>query len=48
MTISDYHKELVVLMVAAHEGAAYEWEQHVSIAQTNGVRSGTGRTERAE
>ncbi|WP_276152798.1 MULTISPECIES: hypothetical protein [unclassified Sulfitobacter] len=40
MTISDYHKELVVLMVAAHEGAAYEWEQHVSIAQTAGVRQG--------
>lgn len=27
-------------MVAAHEGAAYEWEQHVSIAQTAGVRQG--------
>lgn len=38
LTISDYDKELTVLLVAAHEGAAYEWEQHVSIAQAAGVR----------
>ena len=38
LTISDYHKELLVLMVGAHEQAAYEWEQHVSIAQAAGVR----------
>jgi alkylhydroperoxidase family enzyme len=38
LTISDYHKEMLVLIVAAHEGAAYEWEQHVSIGQAAGVR----------
>ena len=38
LTISDYNKELMVLLVAAHEDAAYEWEQHVSIAQAAGVR----------
>ncbi|MGA9224622.1 MAG: carboxymuconolactone decarboxylase [Pseudomonas graminis] len=38
LTISDYHKELLVLLVAAHEDVAYEWEQHVSIAQVAGVR----------
>lgn len=38
LTISDYHKELLVLMVGAHEAVAYEWEQHVSIAQAAGVR----------
>ena len=38
LTISDYHKEIIVLLVAAHESAAYEWEQHVSIAQAAGVR----------
>lgn len=38
LTISDYHKELMVLLVAAHENVAYEWEQHVSIAQAAGVR----------
>jgi alkylhydroperoxidase family enzyme len=38
LTISDYHKELIVLLVAAHESAAYEWEQHVSIAQAASVR----------
>jgi alkylhydroperoxidase family enzyme len=38
LTLSDYHKELFVLMVAAHEGSNYEWEQHVSISQTAGVR----------
>lgn len=38
LTISDYHKELLVLLVAAHEGVTYEWEQHVSIAQVAGVR----------
>ncbi|MHA6130798.1 carboxymuconolactone decarboxylase family protein [Pseudomonas fluorescens group sp. PF-1] len=38
LTISDYHKELMVLLVAAHEQVAYEWEQHVSIAQVAGVR----------
>src|SRR6478735_6205636 len=31
-------KELLVLQVAAHEGTAYEWEQHVSISQAAGVR----------
>ncbi|RYF12840.1 MAG: carboxymuconolactone decarboxylase [Oxalobacteraceae bacterium] len=38
LTISDYHKELMVLLVGAHEGVAYEWEQHVTIAQSAGVR----------
>lgn len=38
LTISDYHKELMVLLLAAHEHVAYEWEQHVSIAQAAGVR----------
>ena len=38
LTLSDYHKELLVLQVAAHEGGEYEWEQHVSIAQAAGVR----------
>ncbi len=38
LTISDYHKELMVLLLAAHEDVAYEWEQHVSIAQVAGVR----------
>lgn len=37
LTISDYHKELLVLLVGAHESVAYEWEQHVSIAQAAGV-----------
>jgi hypothetical protein len=26
LTISDYHKEMLVLLVAAHEDVAYEWE----------------------
>jgi alkylhydroperoxidase family enzyme len=39
LTISDYHKELMVLLLAAHENVAYEWEQHVSIAQAAGVRA---------
>jgi alkylhydroperoxidase family enzyme len=38
LTISDYHKEMMVLLLAAHEDVAYEWEQHVSIAQAAGVR----------
>jgi hypothetical protein len=38
LTISDYHKEMMVLLLAAHENAAYEWEQHVSIAQAAGIR----------
>jgi alkylhydroperoxidase family enzyme len=38
LTLSDYHKELMVLLLAAHEDVAYEWEQHVSIAQAAGVR----------
>lgn len=38
LKLSDYHKELLVLMVAAHEDSNYEWEQHVSIAQVAGVR----------
>ena len=38
LTLSDYHKETFVLMVAAHERAAYEWEQHVSISQAAGIR----------
>lgn len=37
LTLSDYHKELMVLLLAAHENVAYEWEQHVSIAQAAGV-----------
>lgn len=39
LTISDLHKELLVLLVAAHEGSNYEWEQHVSVAQAAGVRA---------
>jgi alkylhydroperoxidase family enzyme len=38
LTPTDNHKELLVLLVAAHEGSDYEWEQHVSIAQEAGVR----------
>jgi alkylhydroperoxidase family enzyme len=38
LTISDYHKEMLVLLLAANEGVAYEWEQHISIAQVAGVR----------
>ncbi|WP_020186282.1 hypothetical protein [Methylopila sp. 73B] len=38
LTISDYHKEMIVLLVGAHGSVAYEWEQHVSIAQAAGVR----------
>lgn len=38
LTISDYHKELMVLLLAANENVAYEWEQHVSIAQAADVR----------
>ncbi len=38
LTLSDYHKELFVLLLAHHDGAAYEWEQHISIAQVAGVR----------
>ena len=38
LTLKDYHKELLVLMVAAHEQATYEWEQHVYVAQAAGVR----------
>jgi hypothetical protein len=38
LTISDYYKELMVLLLAANEDVAYEWEQHVSIAQAAGVR----------
>lgn len=37
LTISDYHKELLVLLVAVHENCHYEWEQHVSIGQAAGV-----------
>ena len=32
LTFSDYHKELLVLQVAAHQGNTYEWEQHVTIS----------------
>jgi hypothetical protein len=39
LTLSDYHKELLVLQVAAHQGNTYEWEQHVSISQAAGVRA---------
>ena len=38
LKLSDYHKELLVLQVAAHQGNTYEWEQHVSISQAAGVR----------
>ena len=38
LTLSDYHKELLVLQVATHGGCVYEWEQHVSISQATGVR----------
>jgi hypothetical protein len=39
LTLSDYHKELLVLQSAAHEGNMYEWEQHVPISQAAGVRA---------
>ncbi|RYG58246.1 MAG: carboxymuconolactone decarboxylase [Alphaproteobacteria bacterium] len=38
LAISDYYKELAVLLVAAHGSTFYEWEQHVTIAQVAGVR----------
>ncbi|AMK21590.1 carboxymuconolactone decarboxylase family protein [Sphingobium sp. TKS] len=38
LTLKDYHKELLVLSVAAYADATYEWEQHVSVAQAAGVR----------
>jgi alkylhydroperoxidase family enzyme len=38
LALSDYHKELLVLQVAAHQGNTYEWEQHVTISQAAGVR----------
>ena len=38
LTLSDYHKEFFVLLVAAHESADYEWAQHVSISSAAGVR----------
>ena len=38
LTISDYFKELAVLVVGAHSSTVYEWEQHVTIAQVAGVR----------
>jgi alkylhydroperoxidase family enzyme len=38
LTLSDYHKELFVLLVAAHAGSAYKWEQHVTISHAAGVR----------
>jgi hypothetical protein len=37
LTLRDYHKELLVLTVAAHEQASYEWEQQVSVARAAGV-----------
>jgi hypothetical protein len=37
LTLRDYHKELLVLTVAAQEQARYEWEQHVSVAGAAGV-----------
>jgi alkylhydroperoxidase family enzyme len=37
LTISDYHKELLVLLVAFRENCHYEWEQHVSIGKAAGV-----------
>lgn len=39
LALSDYHKELLVLQAAAHEGNVYEWEQHVSISRSAGVRA---------
>ena len=38
LTLSDYHKELLVVQTAAETGSDYEWEQHVSIAQAAGGR----------
>ena len=38
LTLADRHKELLVLLVGAQTGCDYEWEQHVSISQTAGVR----------
>jgi len=36
--IFPFSQSFLVLQVAAHEGTAYEWEQHVSISQAAGVR----------
>lgn len=38
LTLSDYHKELLVMLVAAYEDSTYEWEQHISISRAAGVR----------
>lgn len=38
LTLSDYHKELLVVQTASQTGSDYEWEQHISIAQAADVR----------
>lgn len=38
LTLSDYHKELLVLQAAAHDNNVYEWEQRVSISQSARVQ----------
>jgi alkylhydroperoxidase family enzyme len=36
-TLSERHRELLILQVAQIEGGAYEWRQHVPIAEGVGV-----------
>jgi hypothetical protein len=43
LTISSYDKEMLFLLLGAHEGAAYEWEKHAPIAQATGVRPDSDR-----
>lgn len=37
LSLKDAHRELLVLLVAAHERTDYEWDQHVVISQAAGV-----------
>lgn len=37
LTLSDYHKELLVMLVASYEDSSYEWEQHITISRAAGV-----------
>lgn len=37
LTLADYHRELVTLLVAVYAGADYEWDQHIVTAQAVGV-----------
>lgn len=37
LNLSDYYKELLVLLVAGYEDNDYEWAQHVVIGQSAGI-----------